>query len=182
MILSLFRRDPQENLIRSLYGAIVAQARQPHFYLQHGVPDTVQGRFDMVLLHVFLFTHRLKGESEADRMLGQKLFDLFMRDMDSSLRELGIGDLSVPKKMKTMVSAFYGRTKVYDEAIAAGDRGLLAAALSRNIWAVDSDLRAFPLVEYVLDSVRVLQEQAVSDFSTGAISFAKSERTEGGAR
>lgn len=171
MILSLFRRDPQEKLISSLYGAIVAQARQPAFYLAGGVPDTVQGRFDMVLLHVFLFTHRLKSEGEGDRLLGQKVFDLFMRDMDSSLRELGVGDLSVPKKIKAMASAFYGRTKVYDEAIAAGDVGAMSAALARNIWAIDAHERAGALAEYAFAAVRQLAVQPMAEFAAGRLIF-----------
>src|SRR3954447_23147148 len=119
MILPLFRRSPKPT-IAALYGAIVAQARLPRFYEEYGVPDTVLGRFDMVLLHVVLVLRRLRQGEARDRALAQELFDAFCRDMDHNLREMGISDQGVPRQMRRVGEAFYGRAQAYDAALAEG--------------------------------------------------------------
>lgn len=134
MIFNLFRRTPTAHSIASLYGMIVAQARMPVFYRYYGVPDTVDGRFEMVVLHTVLVLRRLDAEPEPVRQLGQGLFDHFCRDMDASLREMGIGDLGVPREMRRMGEAFYGRKAAYDAALAGSDDMLLATTLARNIF------------------------------------------------
>jgi len=139
MLSRLFRRDRRgEAIASSLYGAIVAQARRPALYAGLGVPDSVAGRFEMVLLHTILVTRRLALAGEAGRAAGQGVFDLFCRDMDHSLREMGVGDLSVPKKMRKVGEAYFGRAAAYEPGLAAGDvsRNDLSAsavdALSRS--------------------------------------------------
>lgn len=134
MILRLFRRTPREDTIAALYGAIVAQARAPAFYRLYGVPDTVNGRLEMVMLHAVLLLQRLEREA-ALRALGQGLFDRFCRDMDDSMREMGVGDLAVPRKMRRIGAAFYGRQAAYRAALEAPDERALAAALERNVFA-----------------------------------------------
>jgi cytochrome b pre-mRNA-processing protein 3 len=84
-----------------LYGAIVAQARSPSFYRDYGVPDTVGGRLDMIILHLVLLLARLKGESAQAAALGQHVFDAFCRDIDDNFREMGVGDLAVPREMRS---------------------------------------------------------------------------------
>ena len=121
MIFPLFRRSARPGTISALYGAIVAQARLPGFYRDYAVPDTVKGRFDLIVLHLALVLDRL-AEVPALRGLGQGIFDRFCQDMDHNLREMGVGDLTVPKQMRRMGEAFYGRAKAYREALAAGDR------------------------------------------------------------
>ena len=118
MIFHLFRRTPQSDSIASLYGMIVAQARAPAFYQDYGVPDTVDGRFEMVVLHTVLVLRRLDAEPGPVRRLGQAVFDLFCRDMDASLREMGVGDLKVPREMRRIGEAFYGRKAAYEAALA----------------------------------------------------------------
>src|SRR5690349_2300287 len=122
MILPLFRRPGRT--IDALYGAIVAQAREPRFYAEMGVPDTVSGRFDMVLLHVVLVLRRLRqGEAKdetAERALAQSLFDTFCRDMDHNLREMGISDQGLPRHMQRVGEAFYGRARAYEAALNDG--------------------------------------------------------------
>ncbi len=132
MIFKLFRRNEPEPF--ALYGAIVAQARQPTFYTSFSVPDTLDGRFDMVVLHIVLVCRRLRGPGGADETGSQALFDLFMRDMDRSLREMGVGDTAVPKRIKKMVAAFYGRLSAYVAALDSGDLDGLASAIGRNIF------------------------------------------------
>ncbi len=121
-------------IAHSLYGAIVTQARAPAFYRDFGVADTVDGRFDMIVLHAFLLFERLKALGPDGVALAQEVVDLFFLDMDRSLREMGAGDLSVPKRVRTMAESFAGRSTAYHDAVAKADRGALAAAIGRNLF------------------------------------------------
>jgi cytochrome b pre-mRNA-processing protein 3 len=166
MFARLFRRDTEARSIASaLYGAIVAQARNPVLYAQLGVPDTVDGRFEMVVLHTVVLLNRLQGEGEAGKVIGQRIFDLHCTDMDRSLRELGIGDLGVPKRMKKMAEGFYGRAAAYGAALAANDERGLAEAVARNVFrSADSASSATPLAAYVLASAkRMAAGQALAE-------------------
>ena len=133
MILNLFRRTPRNGTIAALYGVIVAQARKPAFYREFGVPDTANGRLEMIILHAVLVLSRLEAEGGPVRSLGQALFDHFCADIDANLREMGVGDMAVPRKMKAIGEAFYGRKRAYEAAIAAPGLAQLAAALARNV-------------------------------------------------
>ncbi|MBU6456835.1 MAG: ubiquinol-cytochrome C chaperone [Bradyrhizobium sp.] len=117
--------------IEAIYGMIVTQARDPLFYRDLGVPDTVDGRFDLLVLHLWLALRRLRA-IEAASALSQALFDRFCNDLDDNLREMGVGDLTVPKRMKAFAEAFYGRAAAYDLALDAGEEPL-ARALCKNI-------------------------------------------------
>lgn len=139
MIFSLFPRSRQETTIRALYGTIVAQARTPSLYTGYDVPDTVNGRFDMVVLHLALFLDRMEAGTGPMRLLGQAVFDLFCREMDGHFREAGVSDLKVPKEMQQMAEAFYGRRSVYREALAAPGNAALEAALMRNVYAAQPE-------------------------------------------
>ncbi len=133
MFARLFRRKTADAAARDIYVRLVEQARLPAFYTSFGVADTVEGRFDLLVLHVFLVLHRLKDAGEAAAARGQAVFDIFFADMDDSLRELGVGDLAVPKRIKKMAQGFYGRTAAYDAALVAGDDAALAEAIGRNV-------------------------------------------------
>jgi cytochrome b pre-mRNA-processing protein 3 len=124
------RRAPR-GTIEAIYGMIVTQAREPMFYQDLGVPDTVNGRFDLILLHLWLLLRRLRTAADGAE-LSQALFDRFCEDMDDNLREMGVGDQTVPKRMRAFGEAFYGRTRAYDQAIDEGSEAL-ASAISRNI-------------------------------------------------
>lgn len=139
MIFRLFPRNRQETTIRALYGAIVAQARRPSFYRGYRVPDTVNGRFDMVVLHLALVLDRTEMADEPLRALGQGVFDLFCREMDGHFREAGVSDLKVPQEMREMAEAFYGRRSVYHAALAAPGNDALEAALMRNVYLAQPD-------------------------------------------
>src|SRR5204863_6075078 len=119
----------------AIYGAIVAQARFPSFYIDFGVPDSIEGRFELLVLHCTILLHRCRQGDAALQAAGQGAFDLFCEDMDRSLRALGVGDLGVPKRMKRVGQAFYGRSGAYDAALTAGDREALTAAIGRNVFA-----------------------------------------------
>src|SRR5579883_2290607 len=159
MILPVFQRSPDRRNIHALYGMIVAQARSAVFYTDCRVPDTVQGRFELIVLHLVLLLRRLArgderwpgsgGGRSAAGALGQHLFDLFCRDLDHNLREMGVGDLAVPKHMRRFGEAFYGRQTAYNAALSAGDNRELEKALARNIFdVVDVDDRAERLARY----------------------------------
>ena len=132
----LGRRRQREEMVDALYAKAVAQARLPVFYAECEVPDTVDGRFDLLVLHVFLLLHRLGApRNEATRetkALNQGLFDLMFADMDRSLREMGVSDMSVGKRVKEMARAFYGRIDAYEPVL--GDAARLEEALARNLY------------------------------------------------
>lgn len=161
----IFGRPANEEAAYRIYGSVVAQARSPALYLQAGVPDTLEGRFEMVVLHAFLVLRRLKAVRGAEvgpaKALGQKVFDILFDDMDQTLREIGVGDLSVGRKIKTMASAFYGRVAAYDEGLAASDASALEAALTRNVFAeMEPDVaQVKALATYVRQSAEALAAQ-----------------------
>ena len=122
---------PSRGTIEAIYGMIVTQAREPLFYRDLGVPDTVNGRFDLLVLHLWMVLRRMRPMA-AGPGLSQALFDRFCEDMDANLREMGVGDLTVPKRMQAFGEAFYGRVAAYDLALTAG-REALAQALCKNV-------------------------------------------------
>jgi cytochrome b pre-mRNA-processing protein 3 len=158
--------------IEAIYGMIVAQARLPQFYLRFGVPDTVNGRFDMVVLHLWMVLARLRAVGAVAE--AQQLFDRFCNDMDANLREMGVGDLTVPKRMKKFGEAFYGRSGAYDAAIIAGE-GEMRAALARNVLATDDAAAAAPLASYVSRTVAALAPIDAAALLSGAWRFPNPE-------
>lgn len=132
--LNLFGEPPVQVVARRLYSQAVEKARQPEFYLYCGVPDTPDGRFDMVVLHVVLVMRRLKRDHAQTAETAQALFDLMFADMDQNLREMGVGDVGVGPRIKGMARGFFGRLAAYDLALGAKDDSALCAALRRNLY------------------------------------------------
>jgi cytochrome b pre-mRNA-processing protein 3 len=126
------QRKQREEMVDALYAKAVAQARLPVFYADREVPDTVDGRFDLLVLHVFLLLHRLGADGRETKRLSQSLFDLMFADMDRSLREMGVSDMSVGKRVKEMARAFYGRVDAYEPVL--DDAAKLEEALARNLY------------------------------------------------
>jgi cytochrome b pre-mRNA-processing protein 3 len=176
MLSRLFRRQAPVADPYPLYAAAIAQARQPVFYARLGVPDTVDGRFDMVALHVFLVLQRLKAEPEA-AAFAQALFDTMFADMDRNLREMGVGDLSVGKKVKAMAQALYGRIAAYEAGMAA-DEETLQAALRRNLYGTLKDGAApaaadlAVMAAYLRASAAGLAGQGLAELQHGQVAFA----------
>jgi cytochrome b pre-mRNA-processing protein 3 len=170
MIFPLFRRNRQPVTISALYGMIVAQARRPVFYSEYAVPDAVNGRFDLLLAHLALLVDRLMRE-EAGYQAGQALFDLFCADMDDNLREMGIGDLSVPKHMKRVGEAFYGRAQAYRDALAEDGDAALVEALTRNVYAGRTQGAAARLATYIRKTAGDLVRQPVEAIAAAKVSF-----------
>jgi cytochrome b pre-mRNA-processing protein 3 len=175
MILARFRRNSQARTIHVLYGAIVAQARLPAFYADFRVPDTVEGRFDLIVLHLVLLLHRLSGRAEAGRDLGQELFDVFCRDLDANLREMGVGDLAVPKRMQAFAEAFYGRQAAYLAALDAADQRVFEKALARNIFPAGNDAGAAQLARYAREAATRLDAQDDGALLRGEVVFPSPE-------
>ncbi len=171
MVFGFFRKR-QNPAVYILYNAIVEQARNPHFYSRLRVGDTIDGRFDMIILHAFLVFYRLRGEGAAATSFGQEVFDLFFQDMDRNLREMGVGDVSVPKKIKKMASMFYGRAAVYSKALDDKDHDALAAAIDRNLFADVSDpMAAGAIADYMEASVASLSKQTADDILAGRVAW-----------
>jgi cytochrome b pre-mRNA-processing protein 3 len=173
MILPLFHRNRQAATIDRVYREIVAQARHPVFYRDFSVPDTVEGRLDMIMLHTVLLLHRAKRRGSAIAALAQAVFDRFCQDMDDNLREMGVGDLAVPKQMHRIAGAFYGRAKTYQEALEATDPQPLVEALRRNIYAdePESEAAARRLASYVRDAVAQLGRLEDAALAAGRLSY-----------
>ncbi len=170
------RKARERGIARRLYDRVVRQARSPSFYADGGVPDTVDGRFEMVVLHAHLVIGRLMtGGDEAGR-IAQYLFDTMITDMDRSLREMGVGDLGVGRKVKTMAEAYYGRARAYDSALAAGDADL-SGALRRNVFGTvlpasgPEDACVDAMTRYVKAAARSLGEQPVEAIADGRVRF-----------
>jgi cytochrome b pre-mRNA-processing protein 3 len=177
MFLRQSRRDNGRLIIERLYGAIVTQARLPFFYEDFAVPDTVEGRFDLIVLHVHLLFRRLAREDAATRAIGQQVFDLFFDDMDANLRELGVGDLAVPRRVRAMGEASYGRAGAYDAALAEPGDAALIAALHRNVYGgvAGKETATLHLAGYVRRADAVLDTQDAASLRRGELVFARPE-------
>jgi cytochrome b pre-mRNA-processing protein 3 len=156
----------------ALYGQIVAAARQETLFADWEVPDTPIGRFEMVALFMILALRRLSGAGAEAQAMAQSVTDLFFRETDRALRDLGIGDARVPRRMKDMAGMFYGRAKAYGDAIGSGDADALAAALSRNIRPDVADWsQAQHLARYVLGAAQALAQAPVEALADGSFIF-----------
>ena len=186
--LRVLGRDPVQAAAVRAYTGLVEQARLPVLYEAppegFGVPDTVEGRFDLVTLHVFLLLRRLKdapekaaGAQDTDAF-GRHVFDVMFRDMDDSLREMGVGDMKVGKKVRGLAEEFYGRVGAYDGAM--GDEAALAPALARNVYAAPdapSAPAARDLARYVHEVAGALDRTPITDITAGRLALPRPART-----
>jgi cytochrome b pre-mRNA-processing protein 3 len=172
LMFSLFRTDPLTEAALVAYGRVVAQARLPGFFADCGVPDTLDGRFELICLHAFLYLHRLKPEQPHSAPLGQRFFDEMFADFDRSLREMGTGDLSVGREIRRMAEAFYGRVAAYESGLAAG-AAALDAALRRNLFgtAAPTAAQVGAVGDYVRCQVVQLDRQQPDELMAGKVAF-----------
>jgi cytochrome b pre-mRNA-processing protein 3 len=171
MIFPLFRRGPRgRDTISTLYGMIVAQARLPVFYRDYAIADTVNGRFDLLVLHMAMVLDRLMADT-ALKWLGQGIFDRFCQDMDHNLREMGVSDLKVPKQMRQIGEAFYGSSRAYRAAWAETDDAALVQAVQRNIYDGSQASAAPRLAAYVRQGLRDLGAQSAQRLAAGELHF-----------
>ena len=176
-LLNLIGRGRYERTGFELYGVAVAAARDPFLYTSLGAPDTLDGRFDMVSLHTFLLIQRLKPEPEPGPALAQAVFDAMFSDMDVNLREMGVGDLSVGRKVRVMWEAFHGRAAAYSAAMNASDMAALEAALVRNVWRGDppGEAAVTALGRLVLGQDAHLATQDLASLARGSANFLRAE-------
>jgi cytochrome b pre-mRNA-processing protein 3 len=170
----LMRWRSEASTTEKLYGAIVAQARLPVFYRSFGIPDTLQGRFTLLALHLFAVLHRLKNGSPEGTALTQDLVDRFSQDMETVLQELGVSDLRVPKSMRSLAAASEGLFQDYETALAAGEDALaraIAASLPREMERAELTSRA--LASYLLASIEAFARQDIAPLRAGVPDFAE---------
>ncbi len=159
MLRNMFRPRPNERLGLDLYSLAVNQARQPVFYTEMGVADRIDARFELYTLHVLILYQRLKQEGERGAAAAQLLFDTYVSSLDNTLRELGVGDISVGKKMRKLGESLYGRMHAYEEPLRERDVDQLAVALARNVYESDEPAVARALAVYAAASVQALGDQ-----------------------
>jgi cytochrome b pre-mRNA-processing protein 3 len=169
MIFRLFRKDPRSELVASLYARIATAARAPGLYRHLHVPDTLEGRFEALVLHMVLVQRGLRGRPDPAEELAKDLMDAIFRDLDASLREMGVGDTSVPKRMKKLGEAFFGRAHSYDPLLESGGEGGLADALARNVMGGAAP--AGPLARYALAADRGLKAMTLDAFLSESTHF-----------
>jgi cytochrome b pre-mRNA-processing protein 3 len=171
-VFSFSRRNSVREAADLAYRRVVEQARRPVFFTDYGVPDTLDGRFELICLHAFLYLHRLKPDRPQASSFSQSFFNRMFADFDRSLREIGVGDLSVGKQVKHMARAFYGRILSYEAGL-AGDDAALAAALARNLFGtvVAPASAAAEMAAYVREVVRGLLSQPAAELLAGQVFF-----------
>jgi cytochrome b pre-mRNA-processing protein 3 len=168
----LFRAPPAQDAGRGLYAAAALQARRPVFYRALGVADTVEGRFELYSLHVALILIRLKGQGQIAAETAQHLFDAYVRGLDDALRDLGVADVKVGRKMKTLGQAFYGRLQAYEDAIEAlPDTAELQALLQRTALEGRLDPASPDLAAYVGRAAETLRAQPLDALLEGRASW-----------
>lgn len=165
MLRNLFRQRPDERQGDALYALAVAQARQPDFYTALGVTDQIDARFELYTLHVLILFLRLKQDGERGEVAAQRLFDTYISSLDNTLRELGVGDVSVGKKMRKLGESLYGRMNAYEGPLRAEDVDALAASLAKNIYESADAETGRALARYAVASRQNLTAQSFETVS-----------------
>lgn len=169
------RRRGDERADMAFYATVVAQARQPGFYAALGVPDTLDGRFELIALHVILVMRRLKGQGAAADERARRLYEVMIDEFDTSLREMGAGDTGIGRRVKTMLRGMHGRIIAYDKALADPDPRHLEVALDNNLYGTVREVDPAHLsavAGYVRETVAVLETVPVERIVAGELRFA----------
>jgi cytochrome b pre-mRNA-processing protein 3 len=169
---SIFRRHSYRQQAYAAYASIVEQARAPDFFVRLDVPDTLDGRYEMIALHMFLVLNRLKAEHEATAEFSQALFDAMFADLDRGLREMGATDMGVGKRVKEMAKGFYGRIAAYEKGL-EGDDQVLSEALKRNLYGTvqPREDAVAALARYMRMEAQALARQPAEAFFNNEIKF-----------
>lgn len=173
MLKRLFKPRPARLAGQSLYALTVVQARSPALYAELGVPDTAEGRFELYSLHVWLLLDRLTGHGDQAAETSQALFDAYVSALDNALRELGVGDLGVGKRMRKLGEAFFGRIRSYQAAMASlPDTTALEALLTRTAYAEVGTPQAANLAAYIVTQKQALALQPLDQLYAGDVTWA----------
>jgi cytochrome b pre-mRNA-processing protein 3 len=170
---------PKTVAANHLHDSIVKQSRQAQFYSELGVPDSIDGRFDLLLLHAFIVLSALERHGDVGRQLAQKTVDVMFQALDEAVRELGVGDMGVPRRVKAMSSAYTGRSQAYASAAESGSAAL-AEALQRNLYrgaAVDTR-QVDAVAHYVLAELARLKTLPLESFVRGELGFASPRKAD----
>lgn len=167
-----FMPSPDQLTANALYNVLVGQSRKPGFYVAGGVADTLDGRFDMIVLHAFLVMRRLRDGGMPGEALSQALFDEMFADMDRSLREMGVGDMGIGKRVRAMGKAFMGRVKAYDEGLEQGGT-VLDEALVRNLYRSEPPRAEVVagMADYMRREMANLKAQPLEALMAGEVAF-----------
>ncbi|MDX3928714.1 MAG: ubiquinol-cytochrome C chaperone family protein [Shinella sp.] len=174
MIFGLFRKkNGNQRIVEKQYASLTAAAREPYLYEALDVPDTVMGRFEMLSAVLILYFRRTRSSGVSGQEIAQEIVDAFFEDVDHSIRELGVGDVSVPKRMKKLAGMFYGRLQSYAQALDAADRPALAAALARNFHpSADGKAPSMEgLADYLFEAEAYMAARGEDDVSSGTLPF-----------
>lgn len=172
MLKRLFKPRATQVAGQALYASAVAQARTPALYADYRAPDTVEGRFELYSLHVYLLLERMKGQGVQAADTAQVLFDTYLSGLDHALRELGVGDTVVGKRMRRLGEAFYGRVNSLEAAMGAlPDRTLLDAMLARTTYADVADADVGRLGDYLLAQRETLAGQSLEALCAGQVQW-----------
>jgi cytochrome b pre-mRNA-processing protein 3 len=184
MVLNLWKAGAVRRArAEALYRIVMRQTRRPEFYAAGGIEDTFEGRFDLLVAHVAMVLFRLKEEGSAGGALAQTLFDLFFADMDAALRELGVGDTGVGKRIRQMSEAFYGRLEAYDTGLGENEADeTLRRAVARNLYGRPGDPRAAAVAAYMRASVRFMRSISLAELERSPLFTAPPEFGDIGAR
>lgn len=178
----IFGGDPLAAPAQGVYEGVVRQARQPAFYAACSVPDSIDGRFELVALHAFLVLRRLKHGGGRGADLAQALVDTLIHDLDRSLREMGVGDMGISRRIKTMARGFYGRIAAYEAGLDGPD-DTLRAALTRNLYGTISEAPASAvaaMTAYMRREAAGLDDQELADLMGGMVTFGPPPEPDGG--
>ena len=171
MIFKLFSRKPHAETAERLYGEIMAAARRPALFLPpFDVPDTVEGRFDALILHVFLVVRRLAAMPAPGPDIAQELSNHLFAALDRALREMGVGDLAVPKRIAKLAADYNGRRTAYEAALGLGE-GALAEAVARNVYGRAEAGVGAPLARYMMKVEAALATASLAAFEKGPVPF-----------
>ena len=178
-IFNLFGQKKYNSPVYFLYANIVTQARNEYFYTLYGVPDTIIGRFDLITMHMYIVLRRLKEIGEDGVEISQSLFDIMFADMDKNMREMGVGDLSVGKKVKSLATAFYGRIKAYDKGISDLKDDSLSHCLRRNLFSESKpkDEQVSAIRNYLTREINASKNWSFTDIETNNITFGEVFKT-----
>ncbi len=157
-----------------LYGAVVAQARAPELYIHMGVPDTPEGRYEMIVLHLFCLLERLKGAGAQELKLSRLMIERFVADLDGAMREMGVGDVGVAKKVKAAAAGFYGRAAAYRQAVKLARSGNCSDLenIVLDVVGEDNAGECAVLSDYVLKVSFMLEEQPLDQLIAEGPRFA----------
>jgi cytochrome b pre-mRNA-processing protein 3 len=171
MLSFLSRNRADRDAAERIYAAAVEAARRPFLFRDCGMPDTLQGRFESVTLHLFAILHRLMHEPGDQPVLARLVTESFVAHTDANFREMGVGDAALPKRMTTLYQSFAGRIAAYTRGLKAGDQALAEAITSNVFPDGDTGGHALGLAKYVSAGVAALREAKLAELRGGCLPF-----------